>query len=114
WPIPRDAASRLLGMRTVLVRKPRRALLQIGAHCLGLVRAADQLLLLDGFGKQRRARIDREIVEQALRSADCIGALAGDLARNIQRRSPRIVADPRGKSVSHSLLRGEDAAGIGE
>src|SRR5437879_10632 len=93
WPIPRDAASRLLGMRTVLVRKPRRALLQIGAHCLGLVRAADQLLLLDGFGKQRRARIDREIVEQALRSADSIGALAGDLARNIQRRSPRIVAD---------------------
>src|SRR5512142_2607046 len=29
WPIPRDAASRLLGMRSVLIHIPRCALLQI-------------------------------------------------------------------------------------
>src|SRR5438874_12163044 len=43
WPIPRDAASRLLGMRSVLVRKLRCALLQIGTHRLGLVCTAVQL-----------------------------------------------------------------------
>src|SRR5262245_24809988 len=58
-PIPRDAASRLLGMRIELsrFREPRRALVDVGADGLGLVRTADQLLLLDGFGKQRRAGI---------------------------------------------------------
>src|SRR3954470_17331277 len=80
-PIPRYAALRLLAMRSVLVRKLRRALFQIGTDRLGLVRAADQLLLLDGFGEQRGAGIDGEIVEQTLRGTDRIGALAGDLAR---------------------------------
>src|SRR5581483_1194117 len=75
------------------IRILRRALLQIGAHRFGLVRAADQLLLLDRLGQQCRARVDREIVEQSLRRADRIGTLAGDLARDVERSRARIVAD---------------------
>ena len=40
------------------VRKPRRALVDVGADRLGLIWTADQLLLFNGFGKQRRTRIN--------------------------------------------------------
>src|SRR5882672_2052059 len=77
------------------LRKPRRALLHVGADGLGLVGAAQQLLLLDGFGKQRRTGIDRQTVEHPLGGADCVRALAGDFARNLKSRGAGIVADPR-------------------
>src|SRR6476646_4759028 len=106
---PAPAAHR--GM-TNSVRILRRALLQIRPHRLGLVRTADQLLLLDGLREQRRAGIDREIVEQALRGADRIGALAGDLACDLKSRSARIIADAGRETVRQRLLRREDAPGV--
>src|ERR1700760_958739 len=47
----------------------RRPLVDIGAHGFELVGRAHQLHLLDGFRQQRRAGIDREIVEHALGGA---------------------------------------------
>src|SRR4051794_15610429 len=105
--------ARLLGMRSESsLRKPWRALFHIGAHGLGLVGAAEQLLLLDGFGEQRRARIDGQIVQHALGGADCIRALAGDFARNLESGGARIVADPGREAIAHGFLRREDAAGV--
>jgi hypothetical protein len=40
------------------VGKTRRAFFDIGADRLGLIGTAQQLLLLDGFGEQRRTGID--------------------------------------------------------
>src|SRR6476619_1148473 len=94
--------ARLLGMRSELsLREPRRALFHIGAHGLGLVGAAEQFLLLDGFGQQRRAGIDGQIVQHALRGADRIRALAGDFAGYLESRSTRVVADPRREAIAH-------------
>src|ERR1700759_96830 len=47
------------------IRKAWAALLDIGADCLELVGAAEQFLLLDRLGEQRRARIDRQLVQHA-------------------------------------------------
>jgi hypothetical protein len=71
-------------------------------------------MLLDGFGEQRRTGIDGQIVEHALGGADRVRALAGDLARDLEGRGARVVADPRREAVAHGFLRREDAPGIGE
>src|SRR6185295_3453214 len=53
------------GMTEVLprLRKPRRAFFYVRTHRLGLVGAAEQFLLLDGFGEQRRRWIDGQLVQ---------------------------------------------------
>src|ERR1700722_19293964 len=86
FAILRDAAKRpLLRMRPCPsnVGEARRALVDIGAHCLELIGSAHQFHLLDGFGEQRRSGIDRQIVQQALAGADRLGTFAGDLARDL-------------------------------
>ena len=82
-------SSRNDGENLPRLRKPRRALFHIGAHGFGLVGAAQQLLLLDGFGEQRRTGIDGQFVQHALGGADRIGTLAGDFARDLEGRSKR-------------------------
>ena len=82
------------------VGEPRRALVDIGAHRLKLIGSAHQLHLLDGFGEQRRAGIDGQIVQQALGGADRLGAFARDLARDLERGRAGIVADPRRKAIA--------------
>src|SRR5207253_5161398 len=96
------------------LREPWRALFHIGAHRFGLVGAAEQLLLLDGFSKQRRSWVDGQFVEHALGGADRIRTLARDFARDLEGRRARVVADPRREAVAHGFLRGEDAPGISE
>src|SRR5215472_1593210 len=96
------------------ILKARGALVDIGAHRLKLVRATEQLLLLDGFRQQRRTRIDGQLVEQPLGGADRIRALAGDLTRDLESCRPGVVANPRGKSVRQRLLRRENPARIGQ
>src|SRR5579872_5478400 len=86
------------------VRELRSAFVDIGAHRLQLVGTAQQLLLLDRFGEQRRPRIDRKLVEHALGGADRIGAPGRDLARRLEGGRARIVADSRSKAVSQRLL----------
>src|SRR6185437_10192604 len=95
-------------------RKARRALVDIGAYGLQLVRAADQLLLFDRFGKQRRPRIDRKLAQHAFGGPDRIRALGRDLARDLERGPARIVADPGRKAITQRLLRRKDAARIGQ
>src|ERR1700759_4144136 len=94
--MPRIAPER---QRLASIRKARRTLLDIGTHGLELVGAAEQFLLLDGFGEQRRAGIDRQLVQHPLGSADRIRAFARDRARLRERLSPRIVANLRRKAV---------------
>src|SRR6201999_2623173 len=77
------------------IRKARRALLDIGTDSFELIGAAEQFLLLDGFGEQCRTGIDRELVQHALGGTDRIGPLVRNLARHRQRHSPRIVANLR-------------------
>src|SRR6202041_2146680 len=92
----RDAAKRpLLGMRPwpSNVGEAGRALVDIGA--------------------QRRAGIDRQIVQKALGGADRLRAFAGDLARKFQRSSAGVVAYPRREAVSHGFLRREKPPCIG-
>src|SRR5215510_10296817 len=79
------------------LRESWRALFDIGADGLGLVRAADQLLLLDRLRQERRAGIDGEIVQHALGGADGVRVLAGDIACHFQRGCTRVVHDPGGK-----------------
>ena len=57
-------------------------------------------MLLDGFGQQRRAGIDGQIVEHALGGADRVRALAGDLARDLEapRRADRRRSASQGRS----------------
>jgi len=81
------------------VREPRRTLLDIGADRLELIVAAEQLLLLEGLGQQRRTGIDGQLVQHSLGGTDGVRALAGDFDRHFQRRGARIVADPRGETV---------------
>src|SRR5262245_7475447 len=95
---PRDLRS-LLRMGSPRIRKARCALLHIRTDRLGLVRTADQLLLLDGFGEQRGSGIDGELVEHALGSADRVRALAGDLERKLERGRSRVVANPGGEAI---------------
>src|SRR6195952_3480621 len=90
------------------IRKPRRTLFHVRANRLKLIEAAHQLHLLDGFSEQRRAWIDRQIVEHALGGADRFGALAGDLARDFEGGSARVIANPRGEAIAQRLLRRED------
>src|SRR5215475_92764 len=91
------------------------ALLQVGGDRLELVGRADQLLLLDRFGRQPRfgIRCDGKI-EQPLGGADRIRALGGDLLRGLERRGARIVDQAGDEAELLRLLAVEDAAGVGE
>src|ERR1700689_1952134 len=89
------------------IRKARRALFDVGADGFGLVRTAQQPLLLDGFGEQCGAGIDRQLAQHALGGADRIGAFSRDFSRDFKSRRPRIVADPRREPVTQCLLRRE-------
>jgi len=90
------------GMCASNVREARRALVDIGADRLELIGAAHQFHLLDGFGEQRRAGIDGKIVQQTLGGADRVRTLAGDLARDLEGRGARVVADPRRETVTQA------------
>ena len=94
--------------------KSRRALFHVGADGFLLVGAAHQLHLFDGFGEQCRAGIDGQIVKHTLGGTDRLGTLAGDLARHLEGRRARVVADPRREAVAHSLLRGENPSRISQ
>src|SRR6185312_14104618 len=96
------------------VGEARCALVDDGADRLGLVGAPQQFLLLDGFGEQRRAGIDGQIVQHALGGTDGVGTLASDLACDLKGGGPRIVADPRRKAVTHRFPGGENPTRIGE
>src|SRR5271163_2250287 len=78
------------GRKSSRIGKFRRALFDIGADGLELVGAAEQLLLLDRFGHQRRAGIDGQIVEHAFCGADRVGAFARDLAGGLEGGGERI------------------------
>src|SRR5881398_1001624 len=90
------------------IREARRALVDIGADRLELIGAAHQFHLLGGFGEQRRAGIDGKVVQQTLGGADRVRTLAGDLARDLEGRGARVVADPRREAVTQGFLRREN------
>src|SRR4051794_13090327 len=104
--IPRDPAGAASWDEVILASlgKSRGALVDVGANRLGLIGASDQFLLLDRFRQQSGAGIDRKLIEQSLGSADRIRALSGDLARNLEGRSTRVIADARRKPVRQRLL----------
>src|SRR5260221_521973 len=93
---------------------PRRALFHVGADRLGLVRTAQQLLLLDRLGQQRRAGIDGEIIQHALGGADRVRAFAGDLAGDLKGCRARVVANPRGEPVTQGFLGRKNPPGPGQ
>ena len=64
--------------------------------------------------EQRRAGIDGKIVQKPLGGADRVWALARDLARHLEGRRARVVADPRREAVTQGLLRRKNPARIGQ
>src|SRR5882724_6266030 len=82
------------------IGKLRAALVDIGANRLGLIGAAEQLLLFDRLGEQRGAGIGGQPVQHALGSADRVRAPAGDLARDLEGCPTRIVANPARQAIS--------------
>src|ERR1700761_4131673 len=95
------------------IGKTRRALVDIGAHRLKLIGPAHQFHLLDGFGQQRRGRIDAQLVEQTLGGADGVGTFARHLTRNFKGGGAGIVADSCRETVTQGFLGRENPARIG-
>jgi hypothetical protein len=97
------------------IREPRRAVIQVSAHRLDLVRATDQRALFIGFGLERgkSARRNR-LIEQPFGSADRIRAAPRDIAGDSPGLAERISGEARGEPVGERVLRGEDPPRIGQ